>query len=85
MNPRVQTQAETQQQPQRRAARLTREDAISSYSDQRSMSSRRQLASLSQWMRRYLLNGPADAVDAYVEGTRYAVGYTEERERLKKP
>lgn len=84
MNPRVQTQAETQQQPQRRAARLTREDAISSYSDQRSMSSRRQLASLSQWMRRYLLNGPADAVDAYVEGTRYAVGYTEERERLKK-
>ncbi|RAZ93582.1 hypothetical protein DK853_39535, partial [Klebsiella oxytoca] len=47
MNPRVQTQAETQQQPQRRAARLTREDAISSYSDQRSMSSRRQLASLS--------------------------------------
>lgn len=71
-------------QRQEDAARITREDAISSYSDQRSMSSRRQLASLSQWMRRYLLNGPADAVDAYVEGTRYAVGYTEERERLKK-
>ncbi len=85
MNPRVQAQAETQQQlQQRRAARLTREDAISSYSDERSRRSRRQLESLSQWMRRYLLNGPADAVDAYVEGTRYAVGYTEERERLKK-
>ena len=86
VRPQARTRTEThQQQPQqRRGARLTREDAISSYSDERSLKSRKQLASLSKWMRSYLLDEPADAVDAYVEGTRYAVGYTEERARLKK-
>lgn len=79
-----QTQPEAQQPRQRHAARLTRAEAVSSYSDERSLRSREQLAAWSRRLREYLLNDAADAVDAYVNGTRYAVGYTEERRRLIK-
>ena len=79
-----QMEPQTQAEPQRRAARLTRAQAISSYSDERSLRSRERLAAWSRGLREYLLNDAADAVDAYVNGTRYEVGYTEERRRLIK-
>lgn len=83
MNPQAQPQVQEQAQTQQPQVRLTRQEAISSYSDQRSDISRRQLAAWIPRLRESALGGTADAVEAYVNGTRYAVGYTEERKRLK--
>lgn len=65
-------------------ARRTREEAISTHSDQNSYASRDRLAALNRSLA--AAGGAADTVAAiaqYVGGTRYRVGYTKERERLQ--
>lgn len=63
--------------------RLTRQEAISSHSDQLSEASRMRLSDLNQALPAQFQN-VANLVDAYVRGMRYTVGYTEERKRLQK-
>lgn len=65
-------------------AMLTRTDAVSSYSDQLGTQSREHLAELNRALTESGAADVAEAVGAYIEGTRYAVGYTKERELLKK-
>lgn len=62
----------------------TREEAISTYSDQLSMQSRELLKDMNRDLRAAGMGQVADAVELYVKGTRYLVGYTEEKSRLKK-
>lgn len=62
----------------------TREEAISTSSDQKSYQSRDKLAALNQTLQ--TAGGSSELVeiiDKYVRGTRYQVGYTLERERLR--
>lgn len=78
----------------KKVLQMTREDALGSYSDIQSNNSRERLRNLNNalWTvgsnaRRKRDKAAADnvanAVNKYVEGTRYTVGYTEERDRLK--
>lgn len=67
--------------------RMTREEAISSDSDIHSNASRDKLRKLNEKLReagdgRSQIQEIADIVNRYVEGTRYKVGYTNEREYL---
>lgn len=62
----------------------TREEATHTNSDMRSMESRASLGERVQHLRDVRLGKVADAVDQYVQGTRYRVGYTQERKRLMK-
>lgn len=62
----------------------TREDAITTHSDMLSIQSRELLGGMSRELRAAGLGAVSDIVDSYVRGTRYQVGYTEERNRLKK-
>ncbi len=62
----------------------TREDAITTHSDMLSIQSRELLGGMSRELREAGLGAVSDIVDSYVKGTRYQVGYTEERNRLKK-
>ena len=86
----VQAQAQTQSGPQdyvdapvSGTAQRTRQEAASTYSDQRSDASRMQLAELNKALRAAGLGDVAELVDKYVQGTRYTVGYTKERKYLQ--
>lgn len=68
--------------PREESARRTRLEDTSTHSDQLSAKSRAKLAGLNGAVRTAGAAAAADAVQRYVEGTRYAVGYTEERKRL---
>lgn len=63
---------------------LTRADAINSHSDRLGAQSRERLAALNRALQESGAADVAETVGAYVEGTRYAVGYTKERQLLKK-
>lgn len=62
----------------------TREEATSTNSDLQEQASRQELRRLNRQLYEAGLKDVAKTVHAYVVGTRYAVGYTEERKRLKK-
>ena len=62
----------------------TREEATHTNSDLRSMRSRESLVEKVQRLQDAQLGDIAGAVDQYVQGTRYKVGYTQERKRLMK-
>ena len=64
--------------------RLTREEAIATPSDLNEQVSRQNLQQLNDQLHDAGLTEVANIVQAYIAGTRYTVGYTEERERLKK-
>lgn len=64
-------------------SRRTRQEAINTPSDQLSNASREELRQLNGALAAAGLEQVAQAVNRYLEGTRYTVGYTEERERLK--
>ncbi|MBM6926149.1 C2 family cysteine protease [Pseudoflavonifractor phocaeensis] len=64
-------------------SRRTRQEAINTPSDQLSNASREELRQLNGALAHAGLERVAQAVNRYLEGTRYTVGYTEERERLK--
>lgn len=64
-------------------AQRTREEAISTPSDLKDQKSRQELFDLNVSIRRSGAVDVADALDAYIQGTRYKVGYTEERRLLK--
>lgn len=66
------------------ALQRTRDEAISTESDRQSQESREELRALNRELYEAGLKDVAKTVHAYVVGTRYAVGYTEERKRLKK-
>lgn len=62
----------------------SREEAISTYSDQLSMQSRELLEGMNRELRAAGAGQVADTVELYIRGTRYLVGYTEENKRLVK-
>ena len=62
----------------------TRDEAVSTPSDLLERRSRQELRRLNRRLHEAGLTDVAKTVHAYVVGTRYAVGYTEERKRLKK-
>ncbi len=62
----------------------TREEATNTYSDQCSMQSKRMLAEIVIKLKGQQLEEIANAVFHYMKGTRYKVGYTQERKRLMK-
>lgn len=62
----------------------TRQEAISTPSDQLEQMSRQQLRGLNRRLYEAGFTDLAKLIQSYVVGTRYAVGYTEERQRLKK-
>ncbi len=64
-------------------SRRTRQEAINTPSDQLSNASREELRQLNGALTAAGLEQVAQVVNRYLEGTRYTVGYTEERERLK--
>lgn len=64
--------------------RLTREEAIATPSDLNEQVSRQNLQQLNDQLHDAGLTEVANIVQGYIAGTRYTVGYTEERERLKK-
>lgn len=64
-------------------SRRTRQEAINTPSDQLSNASREELRQLNGALAAAGLEQVSQAVERYLEGTRYTVGYTEERERLK--
>lgn len=64
--------------------KLTREEAIATPSDLNEQASRQNLQQLNDQLRNAGLAEVANTVQAYIAGTRYTVGYTKERERLKK-
>ncbi len=74
--------AETAPAPVQPAILRTREEATHTHSDQLSMDSRASLGERVVHLRDAQLGKAADAVDQYVQGTRYRVGYTQERKRL---
>ena len=76
--------AETAPAPVQPALLRTREEATHTHSDQLSMNSRASLGEKVLYLRDIQLDKVADAVDQYVQGTRYRVGYTQERKRLMK-
>ncbi len=61
---------------------LTREDAMNTASDLRSQKKRDELRELNLKLYELGETKLAETINQYVVGTRYAVGYTEERERL---
>ncbi len=63
--------------------RRTQEDAIATPSDQLSFQSRERLAGLNRELNQAGMADVAAVVERYVRGTRYRVGYTEERELLQ--
>lgn len=62
----------------------TREEATSTNSDLQEQASRQELRRLNRRLYEAGLKDVAKIVQEYVVGTRYVVGYTEERKRLKK-
>ena len=62
----------------------TRDEAVSTPSDLLEQRSRQELNQMNRRLHEVGLTDVAETVDAYVLGTRYVVGYTEERKRLKK-
>ena len=62
----------------------TREEATSTNSDLQEQASRQELRRLNRQLYEAGLKDVAKIVHEYVVGTRYVVGYTEERKRLKK-
>lgn len=62
----------------------TREEATHTHSDLHSMNSRESLVEKVQRLQAAQLGDIAGAVSQYVQGTRYKVGYTQERKRLMK-
>lgn len=64
-------------------ARRTREEAINTYSDQREAASREALDALRKTLPKDSVPDLEKALEDYCQGTRYTVGYTEERRRLK--
>lgn len=64
-------------------ARRTREEATNTYSDQREAASREALDALRKKLPKDAVPDLEKALEDYCQGTRYTVGYTEERRRLK--
>lgn len=64
-------------------ARLTREQSMTTESDVKSQKKRDELRDLNYELYNLGIKDVAETVQRYVNGSRYAVGYTEERERLK--
>ena len=62
----------------------TRDEAVSTPSDLLEQNSRQELRRMNRRLHEAGLTDVAKIVHEYVVGTRYAVGYTEERKRLKK-
>lgn len=73
-----------QAQPYGKNARITREEAMNTDSDLRSQKKRDQLRDMNLKLYDLGQQELAKTINEYVVGTRYAVGYTEERERLMK-
>ena len=66
------------------ALQRTRDEAISTESDRQSQKSREELRALNRKLYECGLTDVVKIVHEYVVGTRYTVGYTEERKRLMK-
>lgn len=73
-----------QAHPYGKNARITREEAMNTESDLKSQKKRDELRDMNLKLYDLGQKDLAKTINEYVVGTRYAVGYTEERERLMK-